>query len=112
MSLVYRKLLRLSAAAKRQATTGQMMNLVSVDAMRLMEFMWNPHDWWASPSIIVANMCVLFYMVGYPAIVGGFMLLALGTFFSKGQKIEKLRWCQLLCDKIEFGISRGDYWGF
>jgi hypothetical protein len=79
MSLVYRKLLRLSAAAKRSATTGQMMNLVSVDAMRLMDFAWNPHDWWASPIIVTANMCVLYYMVGYAALAGGFLLLLLGN---------------------------------
>jgi ATP-binding cassette subfamily C (CFTR/MRP) protein 1 len=55
-----------------------MMNLVSVDSQRLMNFIWNPHDWWSGPLAIIINLGVLFWLVSYSALAGMTTLFLLG----------------------------------
>ena len=76
--LVYQKMLKLVSDSRRSTTSGQMTNLISVDSLRIMDFIWLPHDWWASIVVIFANLGVLYWLVGYPALVGGVLLLLLG----------------------------------
>lgn len=68
MAAIYRKLLALSPAAKKQASSGQMMNMVAVDSQRVHDFIWNPHDWWASPLVIISCIYFLWYLLGLPGI--------------------------------------------
>src|SRR5690242_7060743 len=44
---VYRKLMKLSSQSRLHFSVGQIVNLVAVDAQKIMDFFWNPHDVWA-----------------------------------------------------------------
>jgi len=41
---VYRKLLKLSNQGRLKVPVGQMLNMVSVDAVKVHDLFWNPHD--------------------------------------------------------------------
>lgn len=43
-TIVLRKIMRCSPAAKAKATTGQMMNLVAVDTWNMWEWIWDPNN--------------------------------------------------------------------
>lgn len=79
MCAIYRKLFKVSTASRQQYSVGQLTNLVSVDCSTIMEFIWNPHDLWASPLILTVNVIILFVIVGY----GGFVALLYITLLSK-----------------------------
>eukprot|EP01114_Cavostelium_apophysatum_P017935 TRINITY_DN5431_c0_g1_i3.p1 TRINITY_DN5431_c0_g1~~TRINITY_DN5431_c0_g1_i3.p1 ORF type:complete len:1082 (+),score=283.02 TRINITY_DN5431_c0_g1_i3:209-3454(+) len=83
---VLKKLLRLTASTKRTISTGTMTNLVSVDSQRIMDFVWNPHDWWAAVIFAIANIAMLFYLIGLSTFAGIgalFLLVPFNTFVVK-----------------------------
>lgn len=70
ITAVYRKALRISSRAKRSTTTGEIVNLMSVDAQRFFELMPNVHMLWSGPLIIGASIYLLWQYLGYAMIAG------------------------------------------
>lgn len=52
MSAIYRKALRLSSAAKRNTTVGEIVNLMAVDANRFFEMLPEFHSLWSGALVI------------------------------------------------------------
>ena len=76
VGVCYRKLLRLSPAARLELSTGEVTNLVSVDANRLSDLVPYLHALWFAPLQIVAALALLFNEVGV-ALLPGVALIAL-----------------------------------
>lgn len=70
MAAVYEKELRLSNVGKRNHSTGEIVNYISVDAYRLCELIWQLHWAWVVPFVIMGALGILFAVVGLAAIPG------------------------------------------
>ncbi|OVA01894.1 ABC transporter [Macleaya cordata] len=65
---IYRKQLRLSNAAKRMHSAGQIMNYASVDAYKVGEFPYWLHQTWTTCLQICIVLVILFHAVGLAAL--------------------------------------------
>lgn len=69
-------MLILSNAAKRESTTGEIVNLMSVDAQRFMDLMTYVHTVWSGPLQIIVALYFLYMELG-PSIFAGFGLMVI-----------------------------------
>jgi ATP-binding cassette, subfamily C (CFTR/MRP), member 1 len=67
---IYRKALRISSAAKRNTTVGEIVNLMAVDANRFFELMPNLHILWSGLMIIGLVTYILFQYLSYAVFAG------------------------------------------
>ncbi|GAV02763.1 hypothetical protein RvY_13289 [Ramazzottius varieornatus] len=74
MALVYRKALRISSSAKRTSTLGEIVNLMSVDAQRLNDFMSYVNLLWSGPFLILTSCFFLWNVLG-PAVLAALAIL-------------------------------------
>ncbi|XP_043695425.1 ABC transporter C family member 3-like [Telopea speciosissima] len=63
-AIIYKKSLRLSSQSKRDHTSGQSINLLSVDVERTGFFSWYLHDLWRVPAQIVLALLILYKSLG------------------------------------------------
>lgn len=92
MSSIYRKSLRLSSAAKRNTTVGEIVNLMAVDSNRFFEMLPEFHAIWAGAVVIGMVTYVVFQYLSYAVFAG--LFVALLTFpFSVfiGTQLKKLQ---------------------
>ena len=68
--------LRLSNKARRTSTVGEIVNLMSVDAQRLMDLMSYLNMIWSAPLQIVLSLVFLYLTMG-PSIFAGFAVMVL-----------------------------------
>ncbi|XP_038064145.1 multidrug resistance-associated protein 1-like [Patiria miniata] len=73
---VYRKALILTNSARKDATTGEIVNLMSVDAQRLMELCTFVNTLWSSPFQILVALFFLWRTLG-PSVLAGYGAMAL-----------------------------------
>ncbi|CAN6284682.1 unnamed protein product, partial [Urochloa humidicola] len=64
VAAVYEKSLVLSSQSRRSRTTGEMINIVSVDADRVGTFAWFMHEFWLLPLQVGMAMFVLYSTLG------------------------------------------------
>ncbi|CAM0145157.1 unnamed protein product [Urochloa decumbens] len=64
VAAVYEKSLALSSQSRRSSTSGEMVNIVSVDADRVGTFAWFMHDLWLVPLQVGMAMFVLYSTLG------------------------------------------------
>ncbi|XP_074649425.1 multidrug resistance-associated protein 1-like isoform X1 [Tubulanus polymorphus] len=76
VAAVYKKSLRLSSASKRKSTTGEVVNLMSVDAQRFLELTMYLNMIWSAPFQITVSMYFLWYTLG-PAVLAGLGVMIL-----------------------------------
>nr|XP_060642317.1 ATP-binding cassette sub-family C member 6 [Anolis sagrei ordinatus] len=84
--LVYRKLLVMSNAAKKEAMVGEIVNLVSVDVQKLMDLIIYFNGTWLAPIRIVICFVFLWQLLGpsaLTAVVVFSFLLPLNFFIAK-----------------------------
>ena len=62
--------LRLSNRARRSRTVGEIVNLMSVDAQRIMDFMPYAHSLWSSVFQIIGSLLLLYQTVGWSVVAG------------------------------------------
>ncbi|KAI9343241.1 P-loop containing nucleoside triphosphate hydrolase protein [Obelidium mucronatum] len=75
-ALIYRKSLRLSAAARRDFSSGRVISMVAVDCARIELFLMFVNVFWTSPFNISLMLGFLFSQIGWSAICGvGILLL-------------------------------------
>lgn len=67
---IYRKSLKLCSAAKRRSTSGQIVNLMSVDAQHFSDFVINIDLVWSAPLQIILTMYLLYLELGLSIIAG------------------------------------------
>ncbi|XP_028435648.1 multidrug resistance-associated protein 1 [Perca flavescens] len=70
MGLVYRKCLLISSAARRQCTLGEIINLVSADTQKLMDFVVYFNSLWVAPIEIALCFYFLWQLLGLSALAG------------------------------------------
>ena len=78
LSMVYRKALRLSNKARREFTLGEITNLMSVDAQRILDGLPMVSQVWSSPLSLVLAMVLLYRELG-PSSFAGVAVLAIIT---------------------------------
>nr|CAH8872156.1 unnamed protein product [Trichobilharzia regenti] len=91
IGMVYRKSLKLSNFARQTSTTGEIVNLISVDAQKLEDTMVNIHMIWSSPFLILCSLILLWYQLQYAVLAGlltAIVLIPLNVFV--GVKVKKL----------------------
>uniref|UniRef100_A0A5K3FRC0 ABC transmembrane type-1 domain-containing protein n=1 Tax=Mesocestoides corti TaxID=53468 RepID=A0A5K3FRC0_MESCO len=90
ISAVYRKSLRLSSAARCESTTGEITNLMSIDAQRFCALMLNIHTLWSAPLEITVAIYLLWGELG-PSVLAGIAILLvmipINVFVARKSKI-------------------------
>ncbi|CUT98873.1 multidrug resistance associated protein 1 [Echinococcus multilocularis] len=90
ISAVYRKSLRLSAAARCESTTGEITNLMSIDAYRFFMLMVNLHIFWSGPLQVTVAIYLLWKELGPSVFTGVALLLVMipiNTMVAKKSKV-------------------------
>jgi ATP-binding cassette subfamily C (CFTR/MRP) protein 1 len=90
----YTQSLRLSSAACRSATTGEICNLMSVDAQKLQDAPAYMHQVWSTPLTIALAIYFLWQQLG-PSVMAGLALMILlvpvnGLIAQKTRKLQVL----------------------
>ncbi|KAM4521267.1 multidrug resistance-associated protein 1-like, partial [Odontesthes bonariensis] len=70
MGLVYRKSLVMSSAARQQCNVGEIINLVSADTQKLMDFVVYFNSVWIAPIEMALCFYFLWQLLGPPALAG------------------------------------------
>ncbi|VDD76296.1 unnamed protein product [Mesocestoides corti] len=94
ISAVYRKSLRLSSAARCNSTTGEITNLMSIDAQRFCALMLNIHALWSAPLQVAVAIYLLWGELGPSVLAGIGILLAMipiNAFVARKSKILQVR---------------------
>ncbi|TPX44411.1 hypothetical protein SeLEV6574_g04522 [Synchytrium endobioticum] len=91
VTAIYRKALRLSSASRQTSTVGEIVNLMSVDATRLMDLTSYLHILWSGPFQIGLALYFLYQALG-PAIFAGvgvmvFMIPVNGWLATQAKKV-------------------------
>ncbi|XP_042518480.1 ABC transporter C family member 7-like [Macadamia integrifolia] len=68
-SLIYKKGLRLSSQSKQGHTSGENINLMSVDVARIGLFSWYLHNIWKVPVQIILALLILYERLGLASLV-------------------------------------------
>ncbi|XP_043697568.1 ABC transporter C family member 3-like isoform X2 [Telopea speciosissima] len=68
-AIIYKKNLRLSSQSKQGNTSGENINLMTVDVERTGFFSWYLHDIWRVPVQIVLALLILYKNLGYASLV-------------------------------------------
>lgn len=75
-SAIYRKTLRLSYQGRKNYTTGQIVNLMSVDTQRVADLVQNVNNLWSAPIQLTISMVLLYQQLGVAIFAGlGVMLI-------------------------------------
>ncbi|XP_071123789.1 putative ATP-binding cassette sub-family C member 13 [Mytilus edulis] len=69
-SVIYKKTLRLSNSAKKSSTSGEIVNLLSVDAGRISSVFHNINHLWTIPFMFCATLFLLWQTLGASAFIG------------------------------------------
>ncbi|KAL2915615.1 hypothetical protein HK105_204800 [Polyrhizophydium stewartii] len=75
---IYRKSMRLSPAARQNFSSGKITNLVSTDTQRFEFLILYLNLIWTSPVQIVIIVALLISQLGWPALVGAVITIAMG----------------------------------
>ncbi|XP_065214443.1 multidrug resistance-associated protein 1-like [Planococcus citri] len=91
ISIIYKKALSISNGARREFTVGEIVNLMSVDAQRIVELMMYVNMLWSAPLQILLALFFLWQFLG-PSVLAGFVLMIIlipinGYIASKLQKL-------------------------
>lgn len=76
IAAVYRKSLILSNSARRDTTTGEIVNLMSVDCQRFIDLLPWFSFLWTAPVQIAIGLWLLWNEMGYAVIGGLFIMIA------------------------------------
>ncbi|XP_043700123.1 ABC transporter C family member 3-like [Telopea speciosissima] len=68
-TIIYKKGLRLSSQSKQGHTSGENINLLSVDVERIGVFSWYLHDIWRVPVQIVLALLILYKSLGLASLI-------------------------------------------
>ncbi|XP_022785081.1 multidrug resistance-associated protein 1-like [Stylophora pistillata] len=92
IGLVYEKALVLNSKAKGKTTAGELVNLMSVDAQRLMELMTYINSLWSSPLQIAGALYFLYSTLGISILAGlGVMVLIIPLNMLFGSRMGTLQ---------------------
>lgn len=76
-TLIYDKTLKLSSTAKAKMNTGDIINLMNIDTMKICEVISWAHYVWGAPMIVIVCLIFLFYMLKYATFFGLAVMLCM-----------------------------------
>ncbi|XP_027127961.1 ATP-binding cassette sub-family C member 9 isoform X2 [Larimichthys crocea] len=79
LAMIYNKILRLSTSnmSMGEMTLGQINNLVAIETNQLMWFLFLCPNLWAMPVQIVMGVILLYYLLGWSALIGASVIVLL-----------------------------------
>ncbi|TTR20087.1 ATP-binding cassette sub-family C member 9 [Bagarius yarrelli] len=79
-AMIYNKILRLSTSnmSMGEMTLGQINNLVAIETNQLMWFLFLCPNLWAMPVQIIMGVILLYYLLGFSALIGALVIVLLG----------------------------------
>ncbi|TVU47482.1 hypothetical protein EJB05_07085 [Eragrostis curvula] len=92
VAIVYQKSLALSSQSRQSRTSGEMINIISVDADRVGNFAWYMHDLWLVPLQVGMAMFILYSTLGLASLatLGAIVVIMLAN-VPPGQMQEKFQ---------------------
>ncbi|CAF3495114.1 unnamed protein product, partial [Rotaria sp. Silwood1] len=87
--LVYRKSLKLSNSSKQETTTGEIVNLIAIDASRFSEVTQHIHILWSGPLQLLIALILLYQQMKFAIIPGVtllFIMIPLNLYLQRIQK--------------------------
>ncbi|XP_065205458.1 multidrug resistance-associated protein 1-like [Planococcus citri] len=96
ISVIYKKALRISNGARRDFTTGEIVNLISVDASRFVELLSYSYLLISTPLQMVLSLYFLWQILG-PSVLASFvvMIISIGINSYIGSQIKTLQFEQM-----------------
>jgi ATP-binding cassette, subfamily C (CFTR/MRP), member 1 len=92
MNAIYRKALVVSAAARKESTVGEIVNLMSVDAQTIMELIPFLNMLWSTPFQVGLAFYFLWQTMGVAVLVGlGLLLLLIPINSWLSSRVKKLQ---------------------
>ncbi|KAI1704939.1 ABC transporter transmembrane region domain-containing protein [Ditylenchus destructor] len=94
---VYKKTLRLSSAARRERTVGQIVNLMAIDVERFQMITHQIQLFWSSPFQITLALIFLFNTLGASALPGMVIMMifvplsVFSSFFTRGWQMQQMK---------------------
>lgn len=76
MSLIYQKSLDISTAARNEFSTGDILNFMSVDVLRIQRFYENAESIIGAPAKIIVVLIFLYFLLGN-AVIGGLVVMVI-----------------------------------
>ncbi|KAJ2776525.1 hypothetical protein GGI15_004822, partial [Coemansia interrupta] len=87
-AVIYQKMTRLSSESRQKYDVGSIVTHMSVDALRIMEFLGNQsHNLWSAPMQVVTSLYLLYQTLGWSMLAGvAIMIISspLSTQISRG----------------------------
>lgn len=74
---IYEKTLKLSYEARKNMNTGDMINLVSIDANKVCDVVGFAHYIWSAPLQVIACLVLLFMMLKWATLFGLAVLICM-----------------------------------
>ncbi|XP_065203949.1 multidrug resistance-associated protein 1-like [Planococcus citri] len=81
ISIIYKKALRISNGARRNFTSGEILNLISVDASRFVDLLSYSYLLISTPFQIVLSIYFLWQILG-PSVLSGFVIMVISIFVN------------------------------
>ncbi|UJR14426.1 hypothetical protein I4U23_001423 [Adineta vaga] len=89
IGLVYRKSLKLSNSSKQKTTTGEIVNLMAIDATRFAEVTHHLHILWSGPFQLIVALILLYRQMQWSIIPGVVLLIIMIPASIFLQRIQK-----------------------
>nr|CAD7413218.1 unnamed protein product [Timema poppensis] len=94
ISVIYKKALSMSNSARKESTVGEIVNLMSVDANRILEAIPNLNVLWSAPMLIALSLYFLWEIMG-PSVLAGLavmvVLIPINGFIANKVKTLQIR---------------------
>ncbi|XP_045474208.1 multidrug resistance-associated protein 1 isoform X6 [Harmonia axyridis] len=94
VSTIYRKSLRISTAARKESTVGEIVNLMSVDAQKFVEMTAYLNMIWSAPLQIILSLYFLWKILG-PSVLAGLavmiILIPVNGFIANKVKVLQIK---------------------
>ncbi|KAG8192593.1 hypothetical protein JTE90_015226 [Oedothorax gibbosus] len=104
VSAIYKKSLVLSSSAKKVSTTGEIVNLMSVDSQRFMDLMTYLNLVWSAPLQIIVAIAMLYRVLGVSVFAGlaaSILLIPLNGFLVSQIKNKQTKQMQLKDERVK-----------
>ena len=106
ISIICRKSLRLSNAARQKFTSGEITNLVSVDAQRISDALEYIGVLWGAPLQVIIGILLIYNELGTAAWIGSIgMIILIPLNLIGGKLVEKLETRQLSAKDARIKVS-------
>ena len=102
------KSLRMSSIAKKERTTGEIVNLISVDANRFLDVLTFLNLVWSAPFQIILGIYFLYQQLGYSTLAGVACIIAvipINAFLINCQKKIQVKQMKYKDERIRVSFS-------